>query len=76
MSLKLTIEFETDNAAFDPDPRPECASILRKAMKDALISLEDSPSGEDIDGAPIRDSNGNKIGSFTLHTHFGEDDED
>jgi hypothetical protein len=53
--LKLAIE--TTNAAFEGDPAPECARILR-AIADAL---EDGSTG-----GPIRDVNGNRVGTFTI----------
>lgn len=54
--LKLTIS--TANAAFEGDPAPECARILR-----ALADLIEY--GERTDGS-LFDVNGNRVGSFTL----------
>lgn len=51
-------QFTTDNAAFDDSPASETAMILRHIA----AQIE---SGEAFDG-PIRDSNGNRIGQWTL----------
>ena len=53
------MEFATDNAAFDDMPATECARILR----DIARKIE---TGERLDGGPIRDINGNRIGHWEL----------
>lgn len=52
----LTIEIETDNAAFD-DPRPELARILRELA--AKLEAGRSPT-------TVRDVNGNLCGEVYL----------
>ena len=54
--LKLAIE--TTNAAFEDDPAPECARILR--------ALADFIEYSQTTGGPIFDVNGARVGSFTL----------
>jgi len=53
-SVKIYIE--TENAAFQPEPRREVARILRKAASDI-------ESGKK---ASIMDINGNKVGSIEV----------
>jgi hypothetical protein len=53
----LRIEFETDNAAFNDAPEFEVARILRE-MADRIELL-----GGGFYSGPVRDVNGNKIGS-------------
>ena len=51
------IEIQTDNAAFDPDPGPELARILRELA----ARLDD---GVDLaEPIRLRDINGNTVGS-------------
>ena len=52
----VTIEFRTDNAAFDGAEFPEIAEVLRKLAD----RIEDSP----VTYGTIRDSNGNSIGAW------------
>lgn len=53
----ITITIHTDGAAFDPDPRPEVARILR----DLADRLE---AGHDPE--KLRDINGNAAGEVTI----------
>ena len=52
----ITIKFNTDNAAFE-DNSEELALVLAQAEK--IISSGDFDK-------PLRDSNGNKVGSVTV----------
>jgi hypothetical protein len=54
----MTIKFKTDNAAFEDGFMTECARILRE------LATELEEYGND--NGPIRDINGNTIGSWTL----------
>lgn len=66
MALRLTIE--TDNAAFAGDDlAPELAAILRKVAE----AIERGTIG-----APIHDSNGNRVGRFAYDEHRPEPDEE
>ena len=57
--MKITIEFWTDNAAFDPGP--EIAHILRRlADRVEHMGLAALPNG------PLQDTNGNTIGRLTI----------
>ena len=57
--MKLTIEFDIDNAAFDDDEgRPEIARILKKLAKELIEGLLPS------EGILIHDLNGQKVGSL------------
>lgn len=51
------LEFDTDNAAFAPEPQPEICSILREVA-------------ELIEGGClsnfVRDTNGNRVGRFSI----------
>jgi len=55
--MKLLIEIEMDNAAFEPCSGTECARILRKLAD----RIEDEQCTEG-DVTPCRDINGNKVG--------------
>lgn len=52
----LTIQFDTDNAAFGDEPEWETARLLREVA----TRLETS---NDYEG-PIRDANGNTVGTY------------
>jgi hypothetical protein len=56
--MRITIIINTDNAAFQPDPWPEVARILRELSDDAAEGPRylDQP----------RDYNGNTCGSVTI----------
>ena len=57
MILNININIDTSNSAFDEDLATEVQNILTKHLKETYLL----PS---ID-KPIRDTNGNKVGSFT-----------
>jgi hypothetical protein len=66
--MAFTLEFKTDNAAFLNDegdfiPGPEIARVLS-----AIASKFDEDMGYTINGpaVPVRDYNGNRIGSYRL----------
>lgn len=54
----VSIEFRTDNAAFDDEPATEAARILRE-IADKIAA------GEAFDGL-IFDRNGNRIGRWSM----------
>ncbi|MCA1841068.1 MAG: hypothetical protein LC723_12220 [Actinobacteria bacterium] len=59
--MKFTLEITCDNAAFDENPFPEVARILREAARkvdDGLVKI-----GQE---QPLRDVNGNRVGSFVM----------
>lgn len=59
----LTIKIDTDNSAFQPDPRPELARILAdlsEKMASGFIAVPTDRMGH------IRDSNGNRVGVLEL----------
>ncbi len=57
---RFTVQLSTDNAAFDPDPAPELARIMRK-IADTI------EAGDDIGQfLTIFDVNGNDVGRFAL----------
>ncbi len=57
---RFTVQLSTDNAAFDPDPAPELARIMRK-IADTI------EAGDDIGQfLTILDVNGNDVGRFAL----------
>jgi|Wag4MinimDraft_13_1082653.scaffolds.fasta_scaffold00006_43 hypothetical protein len=53
---RIKIEIETENAAFQPEPRREVARILREAAD----SIESGRTPN------IMDINGNKVGGFEI----------
>ena len=56
--MKLKIEFDCDNAAFDDDNlHEESADILKRIEKDVRMGYH---------GDRIRDTNGNTIGRWSL----------
>lgn len=64
--MKMKIEFETDNAAFDDGNGPtECARILEKIARRV---------GQGAEEGGIMDSNGNRVGSWSVE--FPEADGD
>ena len=58
--MKFTCEIDMDNAAFEDGPATELASILRTVI--ACIEA----GGENKDGKPLRDINGNTVGRFDV----------
>lgn len=60
--MPLRLHIETDNAAFsDDDGGPELARILR----DLARKISDAAAGYD-DSGPVIDSNGNKVGRWSV----------
>jgi hypothetical protein len=57
----FTLSFDTDNAAFEDDPRPEIAHILRE-LADKVWQWEGYTKHQNI-----RDINGNVIGTWKLN---------
>jgi hypothetical protein len=55
--MAFTLKIDTGNAAFDETPGEEVARILR----DVATALERGTRG-----APLHDSNGNRVGRFDL----------
>ena len=57
----FTIQFDTDNAAFEENRDAEIVAVLRE------IATRIEDYGLPINySRPVRDSDGNSIGSFTL----------
>lgn len=57
------VEFSTDNAAFDGEDRAsECARIL----SDLARRVGQLGGDNDAHGGPIFDSNGNRVGAWSL----------
>lgn len=57
--MKITIEINTDGAAFDDAPTEELANVI----SDAILKLENMP----VDSAEILyDTNGNRCGQVTV----------
>jgi len=55
--MKITIQFETDNAAFEDDASREVDQIMEAVSLAVLMGVNE--------GA-VRDTNGNTIGKFTV----------
>jgi hypothetical protein len=63
--MEISITFTTDNAAFDHYPVREALDVIDKAME----ILDEFGNGDDAlqpFAAPLRDSNGNRIGTLTV----------
>lgn len=59
--MTFVVRIDTDNAAFEDDPRPELARILR------VIADKVEQSGNEIGWfQTVRDINGNDVGRFAL----------
>lgn len=57
----FTLNFDTDNAAFDPEePHSEMAAILNRIARRLVEECLSSGT------YPVRDTNGNTIGSYRL----------
>ena len=58
--MPFTVKIDTDNAAFDPDPGPELARILRRIA-------DHIERGDTYDMfQTILDVNGNDVGRFAI----------
>ena len=65
MILNINVTIGTSNSAFDEDVATEVQNILTKDLKDNYLL----PSVD----RPLRDTNGNKVGTFTAtFTENGE----
>lgn len=65
MILNINVTIDTSNSAFDEDVATEVQNILTKDLKDNYLL----PSVD----RPLRDTNGNKVGTFTAtFTEKGE----
>ena len=60
--MKVRIEFETDNAAFEDDFDGEVAFVFERARAHTLETLTHGRPTEH----PLRDSNGNTIGKVEV----------
>lgn len=60
--MKLTIEINMDNAAFDPEPKDEVQRILRRLAD----SFDDWPGRNEFK-LGLLDMNGNKVGKAEVH---------
>ena len=56
--MRFKLDISIDNEAFQPDPVPEIARILRALA----ATIEQQRGGETF--GPIRDINGNRIGEY------------
>ena len=61
--MKFKLEFDMDNDAFQPD---KCNEIVRILRDIASRTNEYCYCPEEIGEYPIKDSNGNKIGTFEI----------
>jgi hypothetical protein len=60
--MKINIEFDTDNAAFEDDRLSEVTRIMTLAKIEALDCLNDGCGIR----VPIKDSNGNRVGVLEI----------
>lgn len=72
----VKIEFDTDNAAFEDDARPEISRILRELAN----KVDEADFFELISVHRIWDVNGNMIGHFEVdgdpHEEDGDEDDE
>lgn len=59
--MKVQIEFDTDNAAFEDSFLIEVARVTR-SIKEALLDSENTTTIR----RPLKDSNGNRIGVVSI----------
>lgn len=66
--MKITIEFDTDNASFEVDQRGEVTRILQQVGSYAYNYMlhPDYQLGRCREGHSIVDTNGNTIGKFKI----------
>lgn len=57
--MKITIEFDTDNAAFEDGFAPEVARVIARATTKIINHAETSEPG---DSEWLHDTNGNRVG--------------
>jgi hypothetical protein len=62
--MKITIEFDTDNAAFEDDFMLEVTKTLQQA-KGAIIDSENNTGIR----RPLKDTNGNRIGVINISSN-------
>lgn len=69
----VSIEFKTENAAFEYDARPEISRILRE-----LANKFDNAGVYELDGETVvKDVNGNTVGCMWVEVESsGEDEEE
>lgn len=60
--MLIEIRFRTENAAFADEPEAEIRRVMAEAARIAMVI---HGASED-EAAPLRDSNGNTIGSVTV----------
>lgn len=60
--MKITIEFDTENAAFEDDRFSEVGRILQMAEREVMDCLDDGCGIR----VPIKDSNGNRVGTLEI----------
>jgi hypothetical protein len=61
--MKFIIALDLSNDAFTEEPTVEVARILQRF---AAFLRESYPDVEDLDGASLRDSNGNSVGRVSV----------
>ena len=61
-TMKINIEFDTDNAAFEDDRFGEVTRILTRAKEKVTDSLNDCCGIR----VPIKDTNGNRVGVLEI----------
>jgi len=64
---KFTLTFMCETSVFTDDPSIEISRILRATADKIEIGL--NPMRNGLDGDPIRDINGNRIGEWEFVSH-------
>ena len=60
--MKINIEFDTDNAAFEDDRFEETSRILQMVEREVMDCLDDGCGIR----VPIKDTNGNRVGVLEI----------
>ena len=60
--MKINIEFDTDNAAFEDDRFGEVTRIITRAKEKVMDCLNDGCGIR----VPIKDTNGNRVGVLEI----------
>lgn len=76
MRIKFALIIDSENAAFQPNPQPEIARILRETADEIESNSIESQEWSGHDLLKIYDINGNAIGTCGFQTFEDEDEND
>jgi hypothetical protein len=64
--MKISVEFDTNNAAFDENPSMEIRDVLNQAAAKAFQILTEGGGVSCAGEARLRDTNGNTVGTVKV----------